>query len=158
MAGNDINMDWSNFKLPDFQSVGNPNDTPAFNVPSLNWGGLSSPVASGLAPNSGTPSNWQSKWLGGTNENGTTNAGIIPTGINALTGLTSAYLGWKQMNLAQDQLQQNKKIFNLNFQQQANTVNRDLEDRQRARVASNPGAYESVGDYMNKNKVASKGI
>ena len=31
------------------------------------------------------------------------------------------------------------------------TLNTQMEDRQRARVASNPTAYQSVGDYMNKN-------
>ena len=40
------------------------------------------------------------------------------------------------------------------FREQMNlskqNINRNLEDRQRARVASNPVAYESVSDYMKK--------
>lgn len=110
-----------------------------------------------ITPGSGE-GNWQSKWLGGTNAQGMQTNGIIPVGINALSGLTSAYLGWQQFNLAKDQLAQNKKIFNLNFGNQAQSVNTQLEDRQRARVAGGGGAYESVDSYMAKNAVQTKGI
>lgn len=105
-----------------------------------------------------TGDDWQTKWLGGTDAQGMQTNGILPVGIGALSGLTSAYLGWQQFNLAKDQLAQNKKIFNLNFQNQAQSVNTQLEDRQRARVASNPTGYQSVGDYMSKNQVSGRGI
>jgi hypothetical protein len=101
---------------------------------------------------------WQTKWLGGTTPEGMRTNGIIPVGLSALSGLTGAYLGWQQFNLAKDQLAQNKKIFNLNFANQAQSINTQLEDRQRARVASNPGAYKSVGEYMDENKVSTRGI
>jgi hypothetical protein len=103
-------------------------------------------------------SSWQTKWLGGTDENGMQSNGIIPVGIGALSGLAGAYLGWQQFNLAKDQLAQNKKIFNLNFGNQAKMVNTQLEDRQRANVRGNPAAYESVDSYMAKNAVQTKGI
>lgn len=100
--------------------------------------------------------------LGGTGINSAVQAGSgwqnFASGVQGLTGLAGAYLGYQQMNLAKDQLAQNKKIFNLNFENQAKTVNTQLEDRQRARVASNAGAYQSVGDYMDQNQVSTKGI
>lgn len=70
--------------------------------------------------------------------------------IGAAQGLASSFLGYQQYKLAKDTLEQNKRAFQLNFDAQKQTTNAALEDRQRARVASNPGAYQSVGDYMNK--------
>lgn len=96
-------------------------------------------------------------WFGGTNPDGTRVNGIIPTGVSALAGLSSAYLGWQQFNLARDQLDQNKRIFNLNFTNQANLTNTQLEDRQRARVSASPNA-ESVDSYMRRNRVNTGGI
>lgn len=68
-------------------------------------------------------------------------------------GLFNAYLGMKQYGLYKDQLAESKKQFGLNYEAQRTTTNSALEDRQRARVASNSGAYESVGSYMDKNSI-----
>jgi hypothetical protein len=76
--------------------------------------------------------------------------GLAIGGAQALGGL---YLGMKQYNLAKDSLAFQKDAFAKNFETQKNLTNAQLEDRQRARVASNAGAYQSVGDYMNKNGV-----
>lgn len=76
--------------------------------------------------------------------------GLALGGAQALGGL---YLGMKQYNLAKDTLANNKAQFERNFAAQKATTNASLEDRQRARVASNAGAYQSVGDYMNQNGV-----
>ncbi len=111
-----------------------------------------------LKPGTGEES-WQTKWLGGTNAQGMQTNGIIPVGIGALSGLTSAYLGWQQFNLAKDQLAQNKKIFNLNFGAQAQSVNTRLEGRYRERAAAGENTgYSSIGDYMDKHGVKTKGI
>lgn len=67
--------------------------------------------------------------------------------------LMSTFMGMKQYGLAKKTLAENKRQFNLNFGAQRQTVNTQLEDRQRARVASNPGAYQSVGDYMSTNGI-----
>lgn len=61
--------------------------------------------------------------------------------------------GNKQLGLAQDQFKENKRQFDANFAAQRQTTNTQLEDRQRARVASNPGAYESVDSYLKRNSV-----
>lgn len=77
--------------------------------------------------------------------------------IQGLTSATGAYLGYQQLQLGKSQLEQNKKIFNLNFGNQAQTLNTQMEDRQRARVASGE-KVDSVDDYMSKHAIKTKGI
>ena len=62
-------------------------------------------------------------------------------------------MGMKQYGLAKQSLAEGKLQFQLNYDAHKTTTNSALEDRQRARVASNAGAYESVGDYMDKNGI-----
>ena len=68
--------------------------------------------------------------------------------LNAAGGLASTFLGMKQYGLAKQTLAENKRQFQLNYDAQKQTTNTRLEDRQRALVARNPNAYQSVGDYM----------
>lgn len=83
-----------------------------------------------------------------TNPDGTTKLGTGMQALGMLQGLGNLYLGMKNYGLAKDTLNQSKKEFEMNWGAQKNMVNSQLQDRQRARVASNPGAYQSVGDYM----------
>lgn len=89
----------------------------------------------------------------GKTENGVTTQGWGGTALGIAQGLGNAWMGMKQYGLAKDQLAQSKKQFEMNYAAQQKTTNSALEDRQRARVASNPGAYQSVGDYMKKNGI-----
>lgn len=73
--------------------------------------------------------------------------------LNGAQGLLSAWMAMQQYGLAKDQLAEGKRQFGLNYDAQRTTTNSQLEDRQRARLASNPGAYQSVGDYMAKNGI-----
>lgn len=74
--------------------------------------------------------------------------------LGAAGGLASAYLGFKQYGLAKQSLDESRKQFSLNFGAQQKLTNARLEDRQQARVSSGaPGAYESVGSYMDRNRV-----
>lgn len=73
--------------------------------------------------------------------------------LNAAGGLASTFLGMKQYGLAKQTLAENKRQFQLNYDAQKRTTNTRLEDRQRARVASNANAYQSVGDYMTTNGI-----
>ena len=73
--------------------------------------------------------------------------------LNAAGGLTSAFLGMKQYGLAKQTLAENKRQFQLNYDAQKQTTNTRLADRQRALVARNPSAYQSVGDYMAVNGI-----
>lgn len=91
--------------------------------------------------------------LGYTDAQGNKTQGWGGLALGSLQGLTSAYLGMKNYGIAKDQLALNKQQFALNYDAQRATTNAALEDRQRARVASNPGAYVSVGAYMDKNGI-----
>lgn len=73
--------------------------------------------------------------------------------LQGLGGAASLYMGMKQYGLAKETLAENKRQFGLEYDAQKTTTNSRLEDRQRARVASNSGAYQSVGDYMNQNRI-----
>jgi hypothetical protein len=84
---------------------------------------------------------------------GVTSGGWGQAGLGILQGVGGLYLGMQQYNLAKDALATSKEQFNRQFEVNKNLTNSRLEDRQRARVASNAGAYQSVGDYMNQNGV-----
>lgn len=115
--------------------------------------------AAGAITGANTPGGQGMDWLsmkgmfGGTMEDGTQANGWAGTTLGAAGGLANAWLGMKQYGLAKEQLAENKRQFQMNYDAQKKTTNTRLRDRQRARVASNPGAYQSVGDYMNQNGV-----
>lgn len=71
-------------------------------------------------------------------------------GINALQGLASAYLGFQNMGTAKKQAAQAQENWNKQWDANVKTTNASLADRQAARVASNPNAYQSVDSYMKK--------
>lgn len=85
--------------------------------------------------------------------NGVLSGGWGTTALGAAQGLGNLYMGMQQYGLAKKALQQSKDQFEKNYAAQRTTTNASLEDRQRARVASNPGAYQSVGDYMNQHGI-----
>lgn len=130
-----------------------------------NWGGPATSMAiEGLNPlasvaqqapmsNWGAISNWMdnSGMLGKKLADGTQVQGWGGLGLGAASGIMNAWMGMQQYGLAKDQLAQSKKAFDMNYNAQVKTTNAALEDRQNARVASNPGAYQSTGDYMKKN-------
>lgn len=103
-------------------------------------------LTGGMGSGGGSGGGWS--WLNTRDQQGV--LGPALAGAQALGGL---YLGMKQYGLAKETLANNKAQFERNFEAQKNTTNASLEDRQRARVASNAGAYQSVGDYMNQNGV-----
>lgn len=70
--------------------------------------------------------------------------------IGAANSLMNGYMGMKQYGLAKKSLAEGKRQFNLNYDAQRSTINNQLADRQRARLASNPGAYQSEADYMSQ--------
>jgi hypothetical protein len=94
-----------------------------------------------------------SGFLGSRDANGVQTQGWGGLALGGAQALGSLYMGMKQYGLAKETLANNKAQFERNFAAQRQTTNAALEDRQRARVASNPGAYQSVGDYMNQNEV-----
>lgn len=89
-------------------------------------------------------------WLNSKNAQGIEQQGILSPAISGLSSIANGYLAMKQLGLAQDQFNFQKDAFTKNWAAKKATTNSALEDRQRARVASNSGAYQSVGDYMNQ--------
>lgn len=104
----------------------------------------------------GSLNNWlkTSGVLGTTDKNNMKTDGWGGLALGTVSGLMNAYMGMQQYGLAKKTLAHNKEQFAKNYAAQKQTTNAAFEDRQRARVASNAGAYESVGDYMKKNAIA----
>lgn len=78
----------------------------------------------------------------------------LMTGLGAAQGLANLYFGFQNFKLAKDSFKESKRQFELNFGAQKKLTNSQLADRQRARVAANPGAYQGVEEYMNQNGIA----
>lgn len=92
--------------------------------------------------------------FGGTDpETGAVTGGWVSPLASIGGAIFSGMQGQKQLKLAESQFKENKRQFDANFAAQRQTTNTQLEDRQRARVASNPGAYESVDSYLKRNSV-----
>ena len=106
------------------------------------------------APVAGAPqgSTWYGDLFGSmfdtTDANGIKTQGWGGLALQGLQGLGNSYMGMKQFGLAEDALKEQKRQFNVNFEAQRKMTNSQLADRQRARVASNPGAYQSEAEYM----------
>lgn len=79
--------------------------------------------------------------------------GALQLGLGAMGGIGSLYTGMKSYGMAKKQLQQQNNQFEKNYAAQRSLVNSQLEDRQAARVASNPEAYESESSYMDRNRI-----
>lgn len=96
----------------------------------------------------------KNSFLGGTNPNGTQSMGWAMPAVGIAQAIMGGINGMKQTSLAEDNLKEGKRQFQLNYDAQKQSTNTQLEDRQRARVASNPGGgYESVSTYLDKNKI-----
>jgi len=79
--------------------------------------------------------------------------GIGSFGLNAIGGAAGLYMGMKNYGLMKDQLKFGKRVHQQNWAAQAITHNGRQEDIARARYASNPNAYQSVGDHMQQNRI-----
>lgn len=75
-------------------------------------------------------------------------------GMDAIGKLAGLYMGLQQYGLAKKAFDLQKESFERQYAAQRDTTNTRMEDRQRARVAANPGAYESVGSYMDRNRIS----
>lgn len=71
-------------------------------------------------------------------------------GLGLGNGLLSGYLGFQNLGVAKNQAKQAQKNWDKQWSANVKNTNGALEDRQRARIASNPNAYESVDSYMKK--------
>jgi hypothetical protein len=119
-------------------------------MPNISAPGISIPTDTGGTGMMGSLSDWfeNSGILGKKLADGTQVQGWGGLGLGAAQGILGGWLGLQQLGVAKDTLAANKEQFSKNFAAQQKTTNAALSDRQAARVASNPGAYQSVGDYM----------
>lgn len=113
------------------------------NVAPLNMAGTTAP---------GADPTFMQSMLGYTKD-GVQQQGWGGLALGAASALGNSWMGMKQYGLAKDAFKESKRQYNQNYAAQRQTINTQLEDRQRARVASNPGAYQSVGEYMDQNRI-----
>jgi hypothetical protein len=89
--------------------------------------------------------------------------GNAANGLTGLGAMLQAYNGYKQVQLGRDAFDFSKSTYNQDSANQARMVNSELEDRQRSRIGSTGnnnanGTYESLGSYMDKNRVSAKSL
>jgi hypothetical protein len=131
----------------------NPNRLSSFGTVNLDGAQLYQSPMGGPAVGASGPASLFDSALQNKRLDGTTSGGWLTAGLGVAQGLGSLYLGMEQYKLAKETLAANKLNADRNYAAQRKTINSQLEDRQRARVASNAGAYQSVSEYMNENRV-----
>lgn len=118
--------------------------------------GGSAPVLDNVSPlnmaGTGAPSD-SSFWGSMLGNSKTGEVGWGGLALGAAQGIGNAWMGMKQYGLAQDMFKENKRQYNQNYAAQKSMTNSRLSDRQHARVASNPGAYQSEAEYMNQYRI-----
>ena len=95
----------------------------------------------------------RSSFFGGKDVNGFSSVGWGPALFGMGKSIFDGWMGLQQLDLAKDNLDFQKDAFSKQFENQRTLTNSELRDRQAARVASNPTAYQSVDDYMKANGV-----
>ncbi len=148
----EINMDWANTFLSALQSMGGYGNVPA---PTAS---MSRQAPASRLSKGSTPGGWgdyfsRDSMFGTTNnKTGISTNGWVGGAVEGVQAIGDMYSSMKQFGLAEDQFDESKRQYNQNYQAQVKNYNTDLEDRQRARVASNPTGYQSVAEYMTKHR------
>lgn len=128
-------------------------DPQAFSPLGNSYGAPAPATATAPATTAGNGGGWMGNFWSQTNSQGMQSPGWGQQGMNMGMGALQAYLAIRQYGLARDAFNENRRQFNLNYDNQAQQINRELEERQRTRVHDNPSFYESVGSYMDRNRV-----
>ena len=89
-------------------------------------------------------------WLSKANNWMSKNTELVKAGAGLVTGGLGAWNGMQQNKLMRENMNQQAGQFREQMDLSKQNINRNIEDRQRARVASNAQAYESVDSYMKK--------
>ena len=109
-------------------------------------------LGSGSFGGTSTPSFMQGL-TGYTDQNGLKTNGWGGAALGLGQGLMQGYQGMQQYGMAKKAFKEGQRQYNQNYAAQKQLTNSNLEDRQRARVASNSGAYQSVSEYMEKHGI-----
>lgn len=107
---------------------------------------------------SGSGSGFKPTFMQGLLGHTDTNTGIKTNGWGGAAlglgqGLMQGFQGMQQYGMAKKAFKEGQRQYNQDYAAQKQLTNANLEDRQRARVASNSGAYQSVSEYMEKNGI-----
>ena len=78
---------------------------------------------------------------------------MAPGLLQGAGSIAQSILGWGQLGEAKRQNAFTQDAWQKQYDNQATLTNASQRDRQSARVAAAPGAYQSVGEYMQQNKV-----
>ena len=78
---------------------------------------------------------------------------MAPGLLQGAGSIAQSILGWGQLSEAKKQNAFTQESFQKQYDNQSTLTNASLRDRQSSRVAAAPGAYQSVGEYMQQNKV-----
>lgn len=109
------------------------------------------PTYQSLGTAMGAPSYSQgSNWFNNMGNWASQNTDLLKAGAGLITGGIGAWQGMQQNRLMRENMNQQASQFREQMDLSKQSINRNIEDRQRARVASNPNAYESVDSYMKK--------
>ena len=112
--------------------------------------GMAPALAGGQAPVDFT---LLQKLFGGTLGDGTKTMGAVAPILQGVGALGNVWMGMQNYGLAKDSLKEGKRQFNMNYGAQRDSTNTLMEDRQKARYASNPNFYEPPTPYMEKNRI-----
>jgi len=78
---------------------------------------------------------------------------MAPGLLQGAGSIAQSILGWGQLSEAKKQNAFTQEAWQKQYDNQTTLTNASQRDRQSARVAAAPGAYQSVGEYMQQNKV-----
>lgn len=94
-----------------------------------------------------------SGFTGRRNPDGSFDSGWGGLALGGASALMQGFMGLKQYGMAKDQMNEGRRQFDLNYGAQRDLINTQLEDRARARASYNPGHYEPVESYMDRNRI-----
>jgi hypothetical protein len=100
--------------------------------------------------NANTDPSFMQGMLGYTKADGTKVNGWGMPALSAASSLFQGWIGLEQLDIAKKSLKEQKRQFDMNWDAQRTSTNRQLEDRQAARAAFNPDYTEDTASYMAK--------
>jgi hypothetical protein len=125
------------------------NTNNAFAAPS--W--MDMGLMNGTVPDAQKGGGLFSMLFGGKDKNGFQTSGVVSPLASLLGSGAQAWLGSKQVGLAEDTLDFQKDAFSRQFNNQAALTNSSMRDRQAVRYDRDPSRYQSPDEYMKQNKV-----
>lgn len=117
--------------------------------------GVTAPSPMAAMPAVGGAAGGQGGWLGNTFGNGEGGLDLdkLGTAFDGLKSIFGIWGGMKQLGMARDAYDFEKKSYQENVANQKKTYNSTLEDRQRARAAFAGESDASVDEYVKKHKL-----